>query len=210
LTELLFGDRNEVPPKVAINEAIELAKTFGGENSGKFINGVLGAVYKEIGEPGKEQVSKTKKHEEPVDITKLPVEALGGALVYTQKEGNILFAFVHDVFGYWTLSKGKIEPDEDVKEGTKRAIKKEIGLNIEIEGELGKNEYVATHPEKGKSLKKVVYFLAKSEDKELELEKSGGLDGARWFELSAIPELRIYNDIIPLISKAIEIISNRH
>src|SRR3989344_812422 len=47
LTELLFGDRKEVPPKVAINEAIELAKTFGGENSGKFVNGVLGAVYKE-------------------------------------------------------------------------------------------------------------------------------------------------------------------
>ena len=88
--------------------------------------------------------------------------------------------------------------------------KKEIGLNIEIEMELGKNEYVATHPEKGKSLKKVVYFLAKSEDKELELEKSGGLDGARWFELSAIPELRIYNDIIPLISKAIEILSGKN
>ena len=48
LTELLFGDRKEVPPKVAINEAIELAKTFGGENSGKFVNGVLGAVYKEM------------------------------------------------------------------------------------------------------------------------------------------------------------------
>src|SRR3989338_4470549 len=47
LTELLFGDRTQVPPKVAINEAIELAKTFGGENSGKFVNGVLGAVYKE-------------------------------------------------------------------------------------------------------------------------------------------------------------------
>jgi N utilization substance protein B len=209
LTELLFGDRNEVPPKVAINEAIELAKTFGGENSGKFVNGVLGAVYKEIGEPGKEQVSKTKKHEEETDITKLPVEMLGGALVYTIKDGNILFAFVHDVFGYWTLSKGKMEPGEDVIVGTKRAIKKEIGLDIEIEGELGKNEYVATHPEKGKSLKKVVYFLAKSEDKELELEKSGGLDGARWFELSAIPELRIYNDIIPLISKAIEILSSK-
>ena len=94
-------------------------------------------------------------------------------------------------------------------DGTKRAIKKEIGLDIEIEEKLGENEYVASHPEKGKSLKKVVYFLAKSEDKELELEKSGGLDGARWFPLSAIPELRIYNDIIPLISKAIEIISKK-
>lgn len=52
--ELLFGDRQEVPPKVAINEAIELAKSFGGENSGKFVNGVLGTIYREIGEPMKE------------------------------------------------------------------------------------------------------------------------------------------------------------
>ncbi len=55
LYELLFGKREEVPPKVAINEAIELAKTFGGESSGKFINGVLGTVYREIGEPGKNE-----------------------------------------------------------------------------------------------------------------------------------------------------------
>ena len=48
--ELLFGDKVTVPPKVAINEAIELAKSFGGDNSGKFINGVLGTVYKEIEE----------------------------------------------------------------------------------------------------------------------------------------------------------------
>ena len=37
----------EIPSKVAINEAIELAKTFGGESSGKFVNGVLGAVYRD-------------------------------------------------------------------------------------------------------------------------------------------------------------------
>jgi transcription antitermination protein NusB len=38
--------KREVPPKVAINEAVELAKAFGGENSSKFINGVLGTVYR--------------------------------------------------------------------------------------------------------------------------------------------------------------------
>lgn len=42
--ELLF--KREVPPKVAINEAVELAKTFGGINSSKFVNGVLGTVYR--------------------------------------------------------------------------------------------------------------------------------------------------------------------
>lgn len=50
LFELLYAKKEEVPPKVAINEAIELAKNFGGESSGKFINGVLGTVYKEIQE----------------------------------------------------------------------------------------------------------------------------------------------------------------
>ena len=38
--------RRDVPPKVAINEAVELAKTFGGENSSKFVNGVLGTIYR--------------------------------------------------------------------------------------------------------------------------------------------------------------------
>jgi N utilization substance protein B len=42
--ELLFTD--EVPPKVAINEAVELSKAFGGENSSKFVNGVLGTIFR--------------------------------------------------------------------------------------------------------------------------------------------------------------------
>jgi len=48
LAELLFADKEQVPPKVAINEAIELAKEFSGESSGRFVNGVLGAVYREL------------------------------------------------------------------------------------------------------------------------------------------------------------------
>ena len=48
LYELLYANKDEVPPKVAINEAIELAKSFSGKTSGKFINGVLGTVYREM------------------------------------------------------------------------------------------------------------------------------------------------------------------
>ena len=48
LFELLYSNKKEVPPKVAINESIELAKTFSGATSGKFVNGVLGTVYKQI------------------------------------------------------------------------------------------------------------------------------------------------------------------
>ncbi len=48
LYELLFADKEEIPPKVAINEAVEMAKNFGGPNAGRFVNGVLGAVYREM------------------------------------------------------------------------------------------------------------------------------------------------------------------
>lgn len=44
--ELVYND--DIPAKVAINEAIEIAKTFGSNSSGKFVNGVLGAIYKDI------------------------------------------------------------------------------------------------------------------------------------------------------------------
>ena len=61
--ELMHGNYGEVPPKVAINEAIELAKTFGGNNSAKFVNGVLGTIYREMGEPMKDDVSENHKND---------------------------------------------------------------------------------------------------------------------------------------------------
>ena len=54
IAELVYGDYAEVPPKVAINEAIELAKNFGSESSPRFVNGVLGTIYREMGEPMKD------------------------------------------------------------------------------------------------------------------------------------------------------------
>jgi N utilization substance protein B len=49
--ELKFSP--DVPPKVAINEAIEVAKGFGGDSSGKFVNGVLGAIFRDLQAQGK-------------------------------------------------------------------------------------------------------------------------------------------------------------
>lgn len=56
--ELVFDD--SIPAKVAINEAIEIAKTYGSESSGKFVNGVLGAIYKDIlREKGEADINKS-------------------------------------------------------------------------------------------------------------------------------------------------------
>jgi N utilization substance protein B len=206
LYELLFGDREQVPPKVAINEAIELGKAFGGEKSGPFINGVLGAIYKEIGEPGKDQVSKKKKNHVPLDPSQYPVEVKGGAVVFSKDEaGTVRFAMVHDVFGYWTLSKGGIDPALGEIEGTKAKIKAEIGIDIEILEKLGENEYIAHHPENGPVRKHVMYFLAKAEYQPLKLkENPGGLDQVKWFEMSEIGDLTMYDDVTQLLAMAVE------
>ena len=210
LYELLFADRSQVPPKVAINEAIELSKTFGGETSSKFVNGVLGAVYKELGQPGKDETSRDRRNKSP-NTGQVLVEQLGGAVVYAKDGDDIYLALVHDVFGRWTLSKGKIgdNPEtkgESVENGTVREIKEELGLNIKIKEKLGENEYIAYHPEKGKIRKHVVYFLAESKFKELKPEAKGGLDDAKWFKLADILDLNFYNDILPLVTKAINIL----
>ncbi len=208
LYELLFANRDEVPAKVAINEAIELAKAYGGENSGKFVNGVLGSVYKEIGEPGKDATPKKKKVKIPdIPYDKMPIQKLGGAVVFAKNEGEIYLALVHDVFGHWTLSKGKIPADVEVKEGTVFKIKEEMGLDITIGEVLGNNEYIAADPELGKIRKQVNYFLAESKFDPIKLGSTGGLDDARWFRLADILELNFYNDMLPIITKAINLLS---
>ena len=210
LYELLFGDRTQVPPKVAINEAIELAKSFGGENSGKFINGVLGGVYKEIGEPGKDDVAKKNHKHFETDPAKFPIEKKAGAVVYAYNGDQIYFAFVHDVFGYWTLSKGSIEEGENEEQGAMREIKEEMGIDIKIKELLGRNEYIACHPELGKIRKQVAFFLAESEYTPLTLEKgTGGLDDARWFPLEEVANLKMYDNMIPLLTKTIEILNKK-
>lgn len=209
LYELLFADRNEVPAKVAINEAIELAKSFGGENSGKFVNGVLGSVYKEMGEPGKDAVSRKKDDKFNIPFEKMPIVKLGGAVVFSRHDGKVKLALVHDVFGRWTLSKGKLEGTEDAQEGTIREIKEEMGVDIKILKEISNNEYVATHPEQGKIRKQVTYFLGEAEYTPLKLGPSGGLDKAQWFDVESLGELNFYDDVVPIIEKAVKAIPKK-
>jgi N utilization substance protein B len=208
LAELIFADREEVPAKVAINEAIELAKAFGGESSGRFVNGVLGSVYKELGEPGKNAPKKRRSGQ----INRLPVEVLGGAFVFARDGQEIRVALVHDIFGHWTLSKGRIgdRPElkgETLEAGTVRSIKEELGLPIKVIDHIGANEYIASHPEKGKIKKQVNYFLAEAPFTDIKLEEKGGLDDARWFSLNEILDLNFYDDILPIVTKGVQLLA---
>ncbi len=200
LAELLFsGEDNNVPPKVAINEAIELAKKFGAEKSPKFINGVLGAVYKEMGEPGKDDRNEAVKDEEVI-----------AALCYAKDGDEFYLALVHDIFGYWTLVKGVQKEAETDEETLERKVKEEIGLDIlEVEEELGRSSYKANNKEGLRVKRNVKYYLVKVPFEDLKLKSDGGLDDAKWFRLADVRDLRFYDDLLDIISNAINILLNK-
>lgn len=62
-------NENDVPPKVVINEAVELAKAFGGDNSSKFVNGVLGTLLRDIENDDKNKSKSKSKTKTTVKTT---------------------------------------------------------------------------------------------------------------------------------------------
>lgn len=66
----LRNSAETVPPKVAINEAVELAKAFGAENSSKFVNGVLGTAYRQIYESDSSSQAPSKEQNEQKKVEK--------------------------------------------------------------------------------------------------------------------------------------------
>jgi len=206
LEELLYADKEEVPPKVAINEAIELAKTFGGESSGKFVNGVLGTVFAQI-----ESLQGKSPEEAVKGKNDLPLETLSGGAVYRLISGRYQIALLLDAFDRWTLPKGHAEANETAEETALREVKEELGLeDLKIVTKLGEREYVAHEPDKGAIRRKVIDFLiAATGQTELKIEKSGGIKDGRWFNLDEIAGLKQYSRVRPVLETIIEVLAQK-
>lgn len=196
LYELLFGDYQAVPPKVAINEAIELAKSFGGEASGKFVNGVLGTVYREMGEPEKDYDQKQKE--------KLRKEDYVGAVIFRRANGKTYWLMIRDIFNRWTFVKGHREPNETPEEGALREVAEEVGLGSKIAAKLGQNTYSATTEEGENVLREVQYFLVETTEERITLEEGTGLVDAKWFPAEEVKKTKHYEDTNHIIAAAVE------
>ncbi len=194
LAELLFADREQVPPKVAIDQAIELAKAFGSETSSKFINGVLGAIYKELGEPDKNSIARKRNLE----------EELTGVVLYSIDKGEMYIGLVHDLFKHWTICKSHTDTEKTDIENIKRVAKKEFGIDEVLDYHVvKKGQYIANHPEKGKIVKNVTYYLVKVPHLEPIAELGGGLDDAKWWKLSEMGSIKIYKEINDLLATCV-------
>ncbi len=179
--EVLFNKTLETPPKVAVNEAIEVSKKLSGIKSSKFINGILGTILSNIDIKKQEEVGrKVKKY---VSV-----------FVYKVLDEKPLFLLIRDIWNKWTIPKGEILPSDTIYPSAFKIMKEKFEIEVKPEEEFGENTFIA-HPPEGVVRKEVLYVLAKTEDKEVGKYDEEKYKDVSWFSLEEMKELKLYKDL---------------
>lgn len=209
LWELLFGDRKEVPPKVAINEAIELAKTFGSQSSGRFVNGVLGTVYRELADASDTASEAGRVSEDthnPPEPAGGHTEQRAGVVVYRRAEGGAELAMITDASGHWSLVTGALNAGESPLEAARRHAQERLGVTGKIVAPLGNVEY-APHEDEASVRHNIAYYLLEAHARAGEGEGADEDRAVRWVPIDEVMKLQHYNNQDKIIEKAISVIS---
>jgi len=205
LYELLFSE-DKLSERIIINEAVELAKKFGGQKSYRFVNGILGEAHRLFN--GGEESKKTTFD---IPYEKMEIDRKVAAVIYSiDEQRNVRIGMVHDIFGYWTLSKGSVDENLGEEESLVKKVKEETDWDIEVIEKLGESEYIAYPPDRGPVRKQVSYYLAKAPYRLPQLGRTTkGLDDVAWFSLDDILDLNLYDDVSKMLVKAIMLLSER-
>lgn len=185
----------DIPPKVAINEAIELAKAFGGESSGKFVNGVLGSIYKEMVKNGEKQ-----------DLSSQGIrEMSAGGMVYRQEDDGYYFTLILDAYGKWTFPKGHVDKNEPEEIAALREITEETGLkNLKSMGYLGETEVKVHKPNEKPFRKLIKYYLVATSDVEIKVPDTSELQDAKWYTAKEALDILGYDNAKDIFNKGLE------
>lgn len=199
--EMLF--EKSVPPKVVINESIEIAKTFGSETAGKFVNGVLGAIFNDI-EEGKidAEVKEEDKNYKEISV---------GGIVYKKDDDKIKYVLIKDAIDKWTFAKGKIGDNikgEEIGQALARELEEEIGVkNILIKNKVGEIDVVVNKPDADPYDKKIIYYLVETKDEELIPEDTVTVKDVKWFTEEEVLENLGYKNAKDIFKKAVKMIN---
>lgn len=193
----------DIPPKVAINESIELAKSFGGDSSGKFINGVLGSIYK---------VMQNKGEKQGMDQPTLGERqySAGGVVWHRFGPESIKIALILDGHGKWTFSKGRIKEQEEPEQAVKREIGEELGLKDLVVGKkVGELELIVREPNIQPYPKTVYMYEIEAKDNILSpAQNVGEMKDAKWYEIDEVENVLGYDQAREIWNKVKEKLIN--
>lgn len=185
----------DIPPKVAINEAIELAKAFGGDSSGKFVNGVLGSIYKEMIKKGEKQNLASQGIK----------EISAGGMIYRKKDDGYYFVLIMDAYGKWTFPKGGVDANESEEETALRELSEETGLkNLKSKGYLGETEVKVHKPNEKPYRKLIKYFLVETKDTKITVPQVNELKDVKWFSQQEALDILDYDNAKDIFNKGLE------
>jgi len=184
----------DIPPKVAINEAIELAKAFGGDSSGKFVNGVLGSIYKEMMKSGEKQTMTSQGIK----------EISAGGVIYRQADDGYYFVLILDAYDKWTFPKGKVENDDSLEVNALRELKEETGLiELKVIDYLGETQVKVHKPNEKPYRKLIKYFLIESHSTDIIVPQVTELKDVRWYSQSEALEILGYDNAKDIFKQAL-------
>lgn len=185
----------EIPPKVAINEAIELAKAFGGDSSGKFVNGVLGSIYKEMIKNGEKQ-----------DLGSQGIKEMSaGGMIYKKEDDGYHFVLILDAYDKWTFPKGGVEPGEKEEDTALRELSEETGLQkLTSHGYLGETEVKVHKPNEKPYRKLIKYYLVEAKDTKLIVPQVSELKDVQWFSKQEAIDILDYDNAKDIFNVGLE------
>jgi len=198
---------SEVPPKVAINEAIELAKTFGGDASGKFVNGVLGNIFKDMEARGvRIATSSPADNSATTTPDESPHETSAGGVVFRVITSGIYeFALIQDAIYRWTFPKGKVETGETLEEAARQEVSEEIGISkVKVLCPLGNIHITVNAPGKEPVPKIVHYFLMEALEDTLHIVPDHEIKGGEWVPLPQVLHLLGYENAKEIFRHALK------
>ena len=191
--ELKFAQA--IPPKVAIDEAIELAKNYSGTSSGKFVNGVLGSIYKDM---------QTKGEKKDLEVEP-PRQFSAGGVVFRKEGNDYKFILVFDAYNKYTFPKGHIEDQEDKETAAQREVCEEIGIKqTKSHGYLGSIDIKVNEPNKRSVPKTVFYYLIETHDQALQVTTDPEVKDALWVTREEAMEKISYENAKEIFKLALE------
>ena len=199
--EIIFANDEGTPPKVAINEAIELAKEYSGQKSFSFVNGVMGTIYKEIFNNKELEQNQQKENKKEISFIE--------CVPYSLDKNMLYLGFILDKNKKWCFPKSEEDKNKNIEENILNILNNKFDV-IERINEYTKltNKSITLSKREGEKIKEnTTFYLIKMDYKIINSPNTDKSISAKWIKSNEIEKLNKQNDIEDIINKTLEKLS---